>query len=106
MCDLARESGWRICSKPATSDSPYLRVDIEIEFSNVESLAEKTRYETELSFGTAICLGLVECLLIDFGAQGMGDGSAFEDLILAVREIAGEGELAEGEAGYEFLPGE
>lgn len=106
MCDLARESGWRICSKPATSDGPYLRVDIEIEFSDVESLGKKTRNEAELSFGAAICLGLVERLLIDFGAQGVRDRGAFKDLILAVREVAGEGELAEGEAGDEFLPGE
>jgi len=85
---FTREPGRRIRSKPATGDGPELRVDIVVESAKIECLAEESRGETKLSFGAAVCLGFVECLLVDLGAEGVGNGGAFEDLVLAVGKVA------------------
>lgn len=85
MCYFARKSGWRIRSEPATCNCPKFRIEIVVESSKIECLAEEARDETELSFGAAVCLGFVECLLIYFGAQRFGDRGALENLVLAIR---------------------
>jgi hypothetical protein len=51
-------------------------------------------------------LRLVECCLINFLVEGLGDSSALQDSVLSEKQPVFEGELSEREGNDEALPRE
>ena len=62
VCDLAGEASRCVSGEPGASNCPELGVYIVVENGEIEGLAEEAGEETELSFGSPVCLTLVESL--------------------------------------------